>query len=495
MMTSATGSGASDAPSASTMLLVAEATGLQDRIVGNATELRIIRGGSLLLADAFADAERLITSELGPAADINADATVSGWQLVARTSGRLLAIVPGDVAERLAARIRALLGERLPGLSISVGLGSFDHPPRDGETSFDVARRTARERVLTTATRRPATYHLGTATCDASGVETASQMTTAEGWSLSETSDRRQRADLSDPDIEGVMVERRMDRIGRATLSARFGGYVAVVCADGNAVGARFRDLHTAAEVARESESIARGVDEAEQAAYRAALDLHHQLGGALPLPVNPLMRAGDDLRYVLPGHVALSFAQQLVSASSNLQACAGVFFCHASLPFTQSHDAAERLLGTAKRASRAGGDGTTAHVAFALQSGSGVGDLTVSDRSSASPYRADHLTALLTAARTLDSSTSQLRAVRDALLRGGRIAEREWALHWLNATRDQRDALTRLWAALGCRDSVAEQPFPASRDRHGWLQVSPIGDLMLLRQLMSSAQPTEATA
>ena len=477
-------------------LLVAEVAGIQQWIVGNATELRIIRGGSLLIAEAFAAAEDHLRAVLGPPVHLEGGTQeVAGWQLVARSSGRLLATVPRTSAPELAHRIRALLADHLPGLAVTVGLGPLRTPPLDGETPFDAARRAAREEVLPGATRQPATYHLGTATCDASGVETASRRSTAEGWSLSPASDRRQRADLTDPQLDDVAVERRMDRIGRATLSARFKGYVAVVSADGNAVGARFRDLHSAEEVALESAAVAQGVEEAEAAAYGAAVQLHRQLGGAVPLPANPLIRAGDDLRYVLPAHVALPFAQQLTSASPALPACAGVFFCHASLPFSQSHEAAESLLASAKRASRADGDGTAPFVAFALQSGSGVGDVTLQDRRTASPYRAGELPALLAAASALDTSSSQLRATSEAIRSGGRVAAREWELQWLAATRDQQQQFARLWEALGCDEPVGDHPFPALRDRGGDTQVSPIGDLVLLRQLMSTREDAEAGA
>lgn len=494
-MSSTTGAPDRTTPSGAMTLVVAEVAGIQDWIVGNATELRIIRGGSLLLAEAFAAAEQRLLDEFGPAASIT-DQTADGarWQLVARASGRLVAIVPSTESDRIARELRALLAERLQGLAVTVGLGPMDTPPQAGETPFDAARRAAREHLLPASTRQPVRYHLGTATCDASGVETASRVPTAEGWRLSPNSDRRQRADLADLDVPGVVLERRMSRIGAATRSARFRRYVAVVCADGNAIGARFRDLHTAAEVARASADIARGVEEVEEAAYRAAVDLHEQLGGTAPLPVNPLMRAGDDLRYVVPAHVALAFAHALTS-SALLPACAGVFFCHDTLPFSQSHAAAEELLATAKRASKAEGDGTAPFVGFALQSGSGVGTLNEHDRRTASPYRSQELPALQAAARSLDASSSQLRRTSDAIGRGGRVAEREWALQWLSASAEQRRLLADLWEALGSSGPVEERPFPVRRWLDADVETSPIGDLLLLRQLMTSGDDTEVRA
>ena len=470
--------------------LVAEAAGLQDWIVGNATELRVIRGGSRLLGDAFAAAIEDLEGELGPASRPSGGWDGSRWQVIATASGRISALLGPDVdAEQAAMIVRSRLARDLPGLTTSVGVAPINDLGATGG-AFEDARQDAGEAALRSGTRLPASYHLGTSTCDVSGSETASAEATREGWRLSPTSRRRLAADVGDLGRPDVTIERQMGEIGRSTVSHRYSGYVGVVSADGNAIGERFRDLRSASQVEETSEAISAAIGRAEEAAFDAAVAAHVAAGGELPLRLNPIVRAGDDLRYVLPAHVALAFARALVAGAADLQACAGVLLCHAGLPFSLAHDAAEDLLGQAKRTSRAATPvGGGPFVAFSVESGSQVGATTTLGDLSASPYHADELQALLEVGTGLEVSTSQLRSAAAALRAGGRIAAREWALLVLSLDRGDTERLESLWRALGAENDLVDAPFPVRRDRPGEdgpvaTSVAPLGDLLLLRAL-----------
>ncbi len=474
-------------------VLVLDTGGIQDWIIGHATELRHIRGGSNLVAYAFEELERDLDAELGASThpeDTGAPST--GWWRIIRSSGRLVAVLP-DLASAHRARDIAAgrLAADVPGLEVSAGIASV----HDGEDAFadalTEARRSARPLVPVAL---PA-HDLGADTCGVSGVETALGGRSGPDADARRSAMTRRRAvaDEAEPEAEGVVLERRMDRIGAATPSGRFKGYVGVVCADGDGVGARFAAKRRPRELRDESVLVHDAVDAAERSAYAAAVDAHVSLGASSPLPVNPVIRAGDDLRFVVPAHVALAFALGLATGSREVPISVGVLVCHSGLPFATAHGAASELLDVAKADARdAGAPGAAREprIAFAVESGAGVRGQLIDARASASPYRPDELRALL--GFRADVSTGQLRDAVQALRTGGRIAEREWALHRLEAVRGEeagdryRSALAELWRALGCEDP--DQPFPSRRRRGGsdagTAPCSPVGDLLLMAAL-----------
>jgi hypothetical protein len=474
-------------------VLVLDTGGIQDWIIGHATELRHIRGGSNLVAQAFERLEHDFDVSLGVnTGPEDAGAPSTGWWRIIRSSGRLVAVLP-DLAS--ADRARDIAAGRLavavPGLEVSAGIAPLD----DGDDAFAralaEARRSARPLV---AVALPA-HDLGADTCRVSGVETALAGRSGPDSDARQSPMTRRRAvaDEAEPEAAGVVLERRTDRIGAATPSGRFKGYVGVVCADGDGVGARFAAKRRPRELREESVLVHDAVEAAERSAYAAAVDAHVGLGASAPLPVNPVIRAGDDLRFVVPAHVALAFALGLATGSREVPISVGVLICHSGLPFAAAHRAASELLDVAKADARAAGASDAAReprIAFAVESGAGVRGHLLDARASASPYLPEELRALL-GCRT-DVSTGQLRDAVQALRTGGRVAAREWALHRLEAVRGEeagdryRSALAGLWRALGCDDP--EEPFPARRRRArsgaGTEPCSPVGDLLLIAAL-----------
>lgn len=482
-------------------VLVLDTGGIQDWIIGHATELRHIRGGSNLVAKAFADLEQDLNTALGANTEPeDQGAPRKGWWRVIRSSGRLVAALPDlAAAHRARAIAAARLASDVPGLEVTAGIAELGLG--EGLDAFQHAVASARRGATALVPVVLASHDLGADTCMVSGVATALDGRSGRDAYARRATATRQRAaaDEADPGTPGVVLERQMGNIGSATPSGRFSGYVGVVCADGDGVGARFATRRGARELRLESKTVHEAVEVAERTAYAAAAAAHGPRG---ELPVNPVIRAGDDLRFVVPAHVALEFAHGLATGSPEVPISVGVLICHSGLPFATAHDAASDLLDVAKADARhaaATGHGEGPRIAFAVESGAGVRGQLLDRHVSASPYRPDDLRALLDV--RLDVSTGQLRDVMAALRTGGRVAAREWALHRLEAVPGEvageryRALLAQLWSALGCKDP--EEPFPARRRRDSeegeLVACSPIGDLLLVTALRGSGSEVGA--
>lgn len=250
---------------------------------------------------------------------------------------------------------------------------------------------------------------------------------------------------------------------------------------DGNAIGQRFARLSGAKQLAEASAELKRQVTANIHAALAAA---HADDGRQSPLPVNLLMQAGDDIRLILPAHVAIRAAARLC-ASQDLPGCAGVVIAHASMPFFDVHEHAEQLLDreAKKHARMRDPQQPPAVVSFAVESGSRPrqpGEHP--DPITATPYLATDVLQLADTADALTTTNHAIRRVCDALRTGGRIAAREWELFVTRCSDNDRARLASLWDHFGRR---LDNPWVTDDNR------SPMGDLLLLRSLRRSEDHT----
>jgi len=142
-------------------------------------------------------------------------------------------------------------------------------------------------------------------------------------------------------------------------------GYVAVLHADGNGVGARILGAISARDAAaqkRFSEALTESTRAAAEAAVRE-LDLvvGQEKHGKL-LPIRPLVLGGDDFTVILKAEHAVAFAAFYLRAferetekraealGGKLTACAGIAMVKSGFPFHQAHALAEALCRQAKR-------------------------------------------------------------------------------------------------------------------------------------------------
>jgi len=167
--------------------------------------------------------------------------------------------------------------------------------------------------------------------------------------------------------LAGARFERSNDR-----LSER---YVAVVHADGNGIGALFRQ--TSLDGRHSKKLASEALRTATAAATHEALEFVARAWPRDPLPCRPVVLGGDDLTLLLPAEDALpftvrfltSFARHLREAHGagripcEATASAGIAMVKGSFPYNAAYDLAEQLCQHAKRRSKA--EGGVATLAF----------------------------------------------------------------------------------------------------------------------------------
>lgn len=168
---------------------------------------------------------------------------------------------------------------------------------------------------------------------------------------------------------------RDFDKFGRTKGEM---SYIAVVHADGNEMGAFFRQIAQSAKDSRsyitKMRTASMQVEQASQAALRRLVDAlvvavgsdddeRPVVSGVVPLqgyylPFRPLVFGGDDVTFVCDGRLGLSLAARYLELFEeetekldldNLHACAGVAVVKVHYPFARSYQLSERLAGNAK--------------------------------------------------------------------------------------------------------------------------------------------------
>lgn len=491
-------------------LVVVDVGGIQQWITAGATELKVLRGGSLMLDQGFADGLAFVEELLGQPADpVGAEWPTEGrWSVPVASSGSMtLLFGAGEDATRVVHSLRSHFASRLPGLAVHVGYvtgkrlnegaskrlneGASGELGTEGPSVFQVAvaraRRSSRRQSVPAPT--PPSHVWGTLPCTACGLASANRsgnrLPARDGQQprlVCAACQQRIGLSFEDAPVPGTHVAREFQVIGRATESARYRGYMGVICADGNAIGRRFLSKRTPAAIAEESQAVAQDIDVAIRAGLEAAV--RSRKDGAT-VPYNPVIMAGDDVCLVVPADLALTVAAATCTKTPRLPMSAGVLVCHDSLPFSTAHEVAEDLLVGAKRAGRAarGESDPVPHVAFAVESGAGPtvgGDR----RMTCSPYPAEVIPDLMAAAREARLGASQAKTLMDALGEGGRVAEREWLLCYHGRGGDaaggqaRQSKLNILFERLG--GDAASSPWVGDPHR------TPVRDLVTLEGLLS---------
>ncbi len=166
------------------------------------------------------------------------------------------------------------------------------------------------------------------------------------------------------------------------------GNYIAIVHLDGNNMGNKFRLLcksledrrQLADEVQRKTEGsfavlISEILQRCEEGSYEGVLDLNATkksgiAEGTKILPIRPLILGGDDITFICPAKMAISYTKRLMEllmtdlpegfprvsleSARHLDSCAGIAILPTSYPFFRGYDLAEHLAGEAKKAMRA---------------------------------------------------------------------------------------------------------------------------------------------
>ena len=166
----------------------------------------------------------------------------------------------------------------------------------------------------------------------------------------------------------GLRAPEELDRLNPITGER---SYIAVVHADGNGIGERFKGVWQG-KANREGMRAIRVLSDAVNAAGQAALQ--RALAGLITpygliepyrapdFPVRPLIYGGDDVTFVCDGRLGLGLAARYLDAFERIAseklgdrttAAAGVAIVKTHYPFARAYELAEELTRSAKRLSR----------------------------------------------------------------------------------------------------------------------------------------------
>jgi hypothetical protein len=339
---------------------------------------------------------RVTTRALREAPGLDVCGVVVEYGSTTTSSGKSLAKAVRDAQVELGA-----VRERRPGPQVRFGrLPLVEECASNGLPAYDVVREDdeepARPRSAVAVKKLDAFGSAFQRLADLAPIAGA-----ANAASEQEQADRRKR-----------IMRRIVDRLGLET------DWVAVVHADGNALGEFFERMRERAEnqdhatYAAQLRKVSKAVDDCTKAAFRAAWQATRRelarhdpdaLVSGEP-PVLPLVLGGDDLTVVCEGRAALTFTRHFLEefeketakgdwtglgGRERLTAAAGVAIVKRNYPFHFAYELAEELLEQEAKAEQVKKLGSA--VAFAVLLDSAAADLKRLRRSysgrSSSPY------------------------------------------------------------------------------------------------------------
>jgi hypothetical protein len=151
-------------------------------------------------------------------------------------------------------------------------------------------------------------------------------------------------------------------------------GYIAIVHADGNGMGARFMACNSLEETRELSYSVKKYASEVMTKLISYVIEHKEKLNyedwdsdaGFTNniLPIRPLIIGGDDITFVCEGRLGVHLAEKLLHFMSTtaingqtIAACAGIAIVHTKYPFYKAYQLTEELTKKAKQKSRDNGD------------------------------------------------------------------------------------------------------------------------------------------
>lgn len=191
-----------------------------------------------------------------------------------------------------------------------------------------------------------------------------------------------QNTDAEEP-FKKYEFPRAVDEMGQKRNETR-GNYIAIVHIDGNNMGQKFRLLCKnledrrilATDIRNKTEGsfallVRRILKRCEQGAYEDELDLKpKEKGSSITegkkiLPIRPLILGGDDVTFICPAKVALTYTKEFMEilmeeqpegfkkidspVARHMDSCAGIAILPSSYPFFRGYELAEQLCDAAK--------------------------------------------------------------------------------------------------------------------------------------------------
>lgn len=171
-------------------------------------------------------------------------------------------------------------------------------------------------------------------------------------------------------------------------------GYVAIVHADGNGMGARFTSCKSLQEVRELSKAVAELAQKTMNALIHYVVNELMEKGklskengfniskdenGRPILPLRPIIAGGDDITIICEGKLGVHLAEKLLEfmmgievAQQKISACAGVAVANTKYPFYRIYSLSEELIKEAKAESR---DKNDSWLSFMISTGGFSGE------------------------------------------------------------------------------------------------------------------------
>ena len=251
-----------------------------------------------------------------------------------------------DRARDFASRVTAAAMKQYRGLELFVKLMDYDNSLSPADNLIELSARLERKKSL----RAHAFKRVS------SGVETLDEMTHLP---KTDGNDNLRNSDLL-PAPEGWEYPAEFEEL------AGEDNFIAVVHADGNAMGNRVNAIYETAsqnweKVCSRLRRFSEGIQHDFETAFSQMTEevLRHKELQPPCLPVRPIILAGDDVCFVTAGKLGLECARIFLEKLSNLKneedgqpysACAGVALVHTKFPFHRAYDLAEELCSSAKK-------------------------------------------------------------------------------------------------------------------------------------------------
>ena len=155
--------------------------------------------------------------------------------------------------------------------------------------------------------------------------------------------------------LKGYQFPMELDRLGQRETESD----IAIIHIDGNQMGKKFSDCKSLHERGRLSYQVRKNTEDtfaalldsivAEYDSYGDFLDLEEGV-----LPIRPLILGGDDITFICPARLALTYTRRfMMTLNQYFASCAGIAILPTAYPFFRGYKLAEQACDAAKIPSR----------------------------------------------------------------------------------------------------------------------------------------------
>lgn len=155
--------------------------------------------------------------------------------------------------------------------------------------------------------------------------------------------------------LKGYKFPMELDRLGQRETESD----IAIIHIDGNQMGKRFSECKTLHERGRLSYQVRKNTEDTFAVLLDSIVAEYDSYGDFLRLedgvlPIRPLILGGDDITFICPARLALTYTKRFMTALNQYFAsCAGIAILPTAYPFFRGYKLAEQACDAAKVPSR----------------------------------------------------------------------------------------------------------------------------------------------